>query len=86
LIYTPDPNKMEQPCEGPHPVIRVHTNKTVTFQKGPVTQNIRQIVTFQERPLIREESALRVDTRVAADGQTGLQPVRAFNHSDVDSG
>jgi hypothetical protein len=50
LIYTPDPNKMEQPREGPYPVIQVHTNGTVTLQKGLVTQryNIRQIVPFQE--------------------------------------
>jgi hypothetical protein len=50
LIYTPDPNKMEQPREGPHPITQVHTNGTVTLQKGTVTQryNIRQIVPFQE--------------------------------------
>jgi hypothetical protein len=50
LIYTPDPNKMEQPREGPYPVMQVHTNGTVTLQKGAVTQryNIRQIVPFQE--------------------------------------
>ena len=50
LIYTPDPNKMEQPREGPYPVVQVHTNGTVTLQKGAVTQrfNIRQIVPFQE--------------------------------------
>ena len=50
LIYTPDPNKMEQPREGPYSITVVHTNGTVTLQKGPVTQryNIRQIVPFQE--------------------------------------
>jgi len=50
LIYTPDPNKMEQPREGPYPVLQVHTNGTVTIQKGTVTQryNIRQIVPFHE--------------------------------------
>jgi hypothetical protein len=81
LIYTPDPNKMEQPREGPYPVMQVHTNGTVTLQKGTVTQryNICQIVPFQEWPLIREESALRVVLRIIADGRTGLQPVRPFN-------
>ena len=50
LIFTPDPNKMEPPREGPFSIIQVHTNGTVTLQKGPVTQryNIRQIVPFQE--------------------------------------
>lgn len=50
LIYSPNPNKMEQPREGPYPVTQVHTNGTVTIQKGPVTQryNIRQIVPFHE--------------------------------------
>ena len=38
LIYTPDPNKMEQPREGPYPVTQVHTNGTVTIQKGVVSQ------------------------------------------------
>jgi hypothetical protein len=51
LIYTPDPNKMYQPQEGPYPITQVHTNGTVTLlQKGNVTQryNICQIVPFQE--------------------------------------
>jgi hypothetical protein len=50
LIYTPDPNKMKQPQEGPYPITQVHTNGTVTLQKGNVTQryNICQIVPFQE--------------------------------------
>jgi hypothetical protein len=50
LIYTPDPNKIEQPQEGPYPITQVHTNGTVTLQKGNVIQryNICQIVPFQE--------------------------------------
>jgi transposase InsO family protein len=50
LIFTPDPNKMEQPREGPYEIVQVHTNGTVTLQKGPVTQryNVRQIVPFRE--------------------------------------
>ncbi len=50
LLYTPNPHKMEQPREGPYPIIQVHTNGTVTLQKGAVSQrlNIRQIVPFQE--------------------------------------
>jgi hypothetical protein len=38
--------KMEQPREGPFNVIRVHTDGTVTTQKGPVEErlNIRQII------------------------------------------
>jgi hypothetical protein len=45
-----DPNKMEQPQEGPYPIMQVHTNGTVTLQKGNVTPryNICQIVPFQE--------------------------------------
>ena len=48
LLYTPNPTKMEQPREGPYPVLQVHTNGTVTIQKGAVSQrlNIRQIVPF----------------------------------------
>ena len=33
LIYTPDPNKMEQPQEGPYSIIQVHTNGTVTLHR-----------------------------------------------------
>jgi hypothetical protein len=50
LINTPDPNKMEQPQEGPYPIMQVHTNGTVTLQKGNMTQryNICHIIPFQE--------------------------------------
>ena len=50
LLYTPNPHKMEQPREGPYPILQVHTNGTVTLEKGAVSQrlNIRQIVPFQE--------------------------------------
>ena len=50
LIFSPDPNKMEQPRKGPYNIIQVHTNGTVTLQKENVTEqyNVRQIVPFLE--------------------------------------
>jgi hypothetical protein len=52
LLYTPDPNKMEMPREGPYLITQVHVNGTVTIQKDSVTQrlNIRQLVPFNARP------------------------------------
>jgi hypothetical protein len=51
LIYTPDPNKMEQPQEGPYPrITQVHTNGTVTLQKGNVTQ--RYNICLSDCPLL----------------------------------
>ena len=50
LFCTPDPNKMELPREGPHPMPQAHTDGAVTLQKGAVSQSlhVRQIVPFQE--------------------------------------
>jgi hypothetical protein len=43
--------KMEQPREGPCNIVRVHTDGTVTMQKGPVEErlNIRQIIPCVEQ-------------------------------------
>ena len=45
-----DTHKMEQPREGPFNIIRVHSNGTVTIQKGPVEErlNIRQVIPYIE--------------------------------------
>ena len=50
LIFSSDPNKMEQPRRGPYDIIQVQTNGTVTLQKDNVTEryNVRQIVPFLE--------------------------------------
>ena len=50
LILVAEHNKMERPREGPYVIVRVHTNGTVTIQKGVVTErlNIRQIIPFHE--------------------------------------
>ena len=41
--------KMEQPREGPFDIVRVHSNGTVTIQKGPIQErlNIRQIIPYK---------------------------------------
>ena len=52
LIFSPDPNKMEQPRRGQYDIIQVHNNGTVTLQKDNVTEryNVRQIVPYLEWP------------------------------------
>ena len=51
MMLKPNPNKMETPREGPYSIIRIHTNGTVTIQKGPVEDrlNIRQITPYVDR-------------------------------------
>ena len=41
-------NKYEQPYSGPHPILEVHDNGTVTIQKGAVSEqvNIRRITPY----------------------------------------
>ena len=43
-----DTLKMEQPREGPFNIVCVHSNGTVTIQKGPIQErrNIRQIIPY----------------------------------------
>jgi hypothetical protein len=40
--------KIEQPREGPFDILRIHTNGTVTIQKGPVEErlNVRQLLPY----------------------------------------
>jgi hypothetical protein len=40
--------KMEQPREGPFPILRVHSNGTITIQKGPIEErlNVRQVLPY----------------------------------------
>jgi hypothetical protein len=40
--------KMEQPREGPFPILRFHSNGTITIQKGPVEErlNVRQVLPY----------------------------------------
>ena len=41
-------NKYEQPYSGPHPILQVHDNGTVTIQKGAISKwvNIQQITPY----------------------------------------
>ena len=40
---------MEQPREGPFDIVRVHSNRTITIQKGPIQErlNIQQIIPYK---------------------------------------
>jgi hypothetical protein len=49
LLERNNPNKLEQPYEGPYKVVQVNTNGTVRLQMGPVldTVNIRRLQPFK---------------------------------------
>jgi hypothetical protein len=40
--------KMEQPREGPFNIVHVHSNRTITIQKGPVEEilNVPQVIPY----------------------------------------